>query len=240
MRSASSDPSGRPPKLYAVAILGWLTMGASALAGSYTPTSSYTVQRIEGWKVLISPELDDEARDGLVALVGKQLADAGAALPATALAKIKQTEIWLEPESEQNESGAVYNGDMGWLEEKGQNPDKAFGIEITATVLDDTAQQPSFVMHELAHAYHQQALSLDSGQITLAFETAKLSGKYDSVDHVSGDLIRAYALVNELEFFAELTEAYYGTNDFFPFNRQELEAFDPASAEVIREAWMRE
>jgi hypothetical protein len=30
-----------------------------------------------------------------------------------------------------------------------------------------------------------------------------------------------------MEFFAEMTEAYFGVNDFFPFNRAELKEAEP-------------
>jgi hypothetical protein len=42
-----------------------------------------------------------------------------------------------------------------------------------------------------------------------------------------------------MEFFASLSEAYFGTNDYFPFTRDDLKAFDPDSYRVISEAWMR-
>ena len=44
---------------------------------------------------------------------------------------------------------------------------------------------------------------------------------------------------NPREFFAELSEAYFGQNDFFPFTREQLRAFDPESFKVIEEAWNR-
>ena len=48
---------------------------------------------------------------------------------------------------------------------------------------------------------------------------------------------RAYALTNAKEYFAELTEAYYGFNDFYPFNREQLQAFDPAGYALVEQAW---
>ena len=58
-----------------------------------------------------------------------------------------------------------------------------------------------------------------------------------SVDHANGTMQRAYALTNEKEYFAELTEAYYGFNDFYPFNREQLQAFDPAGYLLVEQAW---
>jgi hypothetical protein len=49
--------------------------------------------------------------------------------------------------------------------------------------------------------------------------------------------VRAYALTNDREYFAETTEAFFGRNDFFPFDRAELERADPAACEMLRQAW---
>jgi hypothetical protein len=40
-----------------------------------------------------------------------------------------------------------------------------------------------------------------------------------------------------MEFFAEMTEAYFGTNDFFPFNRAELKESEPQIYEVLKNTW---
>jgi hypothetical protein len=60
---------------------------------------------------------------------------------------------------------------------------------------------------------------------------------YGAVLRNDGTTGRSYALTNHHEYFAELTEAYFGTNDFFPFRRSELQAHDPVGFEVLRAAW---
>ncbi len=40
-----------------------------------------------------------------------------------------------------------------------------------------------------------------------------------------------------MEFFAEMTETYFGQNDFFPFNRAELQREEPAISELMRAIW---
>ena len=42
---------------------------------------------------------------------------------------------------------------------------------------------------------------------------------------------------NHIEYFAELSEAYFWTNDFYPFNKAELEAFDPQGYAAVEGAW---
>ena len=57
------------------------------------------------------------------------------------------------------------------------------------------------------------------------------------MDYVRGGKLKAYALTNSAEYFAELSEAYFGRNDYAPFDRAELEAFDPAGYAVVEGAW---
>ncbi|MEE8389889.1 MAG: hypothetical protein V3S14_03710, partial [Anaerolineae bacterium] len=43
-----------------------------------------------------------------------------------------------------------------------------------------------------------------------------------------------YALKNDKEYFAESSEAYFGTNDFFPFVRAELRRHDPEMCALLK------
>ena len=40
-----------------------------------------------------------------------------------------------------------------------------------------------------------------------------------------------------MEYFAEASEAYFGTNDFYPFVRQELEQHDPEMFLLLKKLW---
>jgi hypothetical protein len=44
-------------------------------------------------------------------------------------------------------------------------------------------------------------------------------------------------LTNHKEFFAEMTEAYFGTNDFFPFVNGELKQAEPEVFALLRDIW---
>ena len=81
-------------------------------------------------------------------------------------------------------------------------------------------EQPWCVLHELAHAYHDQVLGFDDPRILQAYDRYKKSGHGDSVLLITGQHVRHYALTNHKEFFAEMSEAYFGFNDSFPFNRE--------------------
>jgi dipeptidyl-peptidase-4 len=40
-----------------------------------------------------------------------------------------------------------------------------------------------------------------------------------------------------MEFFAELSEAFFSRNDFFPFDRAELSQADPESERLLARLW---
>jgi len=56
------------------------------------------------------------------------------------------------------------------------------------------------------------------------------SGKPETVEP-------AYAVTNHKEYFAELTEALFSTNDVFPYTREELAGHDPKGMAVLRRVW---
>ena len=115
----------------------------------------------------------------------------------------------------------------------------ARGVQIGNAVnyLEWIQTQPAIILHELSHAWHHQVLGYENPAIINAYETAMNSGIYDSVSYVSGGLRQAYATSNVQEYFAELTEAYFWVNDSYPFNRTELEQFDPLGAVTIESGW---
>ena len=63
------------------------------------------------------------------------------------------------------------------------------------------------------------------------------SGLYDEVAYAGGGTAEAYATTDHIEYFAELTEAYFWENDFYPFTKAELETFDPQGYQVVQDAW---
>jgi len=98
-------------------------------------------------------------------------------------------------------------------------------------------RQPSAVLHELAHAYHDQVLGFDEPRIKAAWRKFRDSGKYKSVLTSPGGEREHYALTDHKEFFAEMTESYLGVNDFFPFVAGELKREEPEVFQLLTEIW---
>lgn len=207
----------------------------------YESTSNYTIKAIEGWNAYVNNRLLDEKKeigDKIWALMQVKLFDINRTVPEPALEKLREVPIWLEAESKKVIC-ACYHPSKKWLSENGFNTEKARSVEIgnPDNFLSWTLDQPSMVLHELAHAYHHRVLGYDNPDIKSAYDRAVESKSYESVLRNNGQNARAYALNNDQEYFAELTEAYFGTNDFYPFVRAEIMPHDPQMYETLKKLW---
>ena len=119
------------------------------------------------------------------------------------------------------------------------SPSKARGVELSncRNFLAWTHAQPWMVLHELAHAYHDQVLGFDHAGVKACYDEAMRDKRYESVLHINGRKQRHYACNNPQEYFAEMSEAYFGTNDFYPFTQAELKEAEPETFALLREIW---
>jgi hypothetical protein len=180
------------------------------------------------------PNLASDVKD----LLRVRLFEMKFALPAKGMAKLMRVPIWIELH-DRGFPGMCYHPSRQWLTENGYNPDKAKAVEIgdARHFLAWSHEQPMMVLHEFCHAYHDQVLGYDYPPIRQAYQHAIDTKIYDDVLRANGHHERHYAMNNDQEYFAESCEAYFGTNDFYPFVRAELEEYDPQMAEVLRKAW---
>lgn len=191
---------------------------------------------IEGWTVQINNNLIEADKPGTekaIALLKDQFIKIKQLVPKEAVKKLQKVTLWFSPEYPGVRPTAEYHPGASWLKENGRDPVMVKGVEFTG-VSDFEAElkrMPVLVLHELAHAYHDQVLGFNNPQIATAFRHAKSSGKYDSVQRWLGTKFaakpeKAYAMTSPQEYFAEGTEAYFDRNDFFPFDRAELKQTD--------------
>ncbi len=208
----------------------------------YDTTDRYAEQRIEGWKVLVNKRLlakeHQELRERTLRVLGEHLFQITRVIPAEALTKLRAIPIWVELEHPRHPC-MCYHPSPEWLRAHDMNPQKAGGVEIAnaRNFITWTLQQPSMVLHEMAHGYHHQVLGFDNPEVRACYDRAVESKSYLSVLHINGRKQRHYALTNDKEYFAEATEAYFGTNDFYPFVRAELKQHDPGAHELMEKLW---
>jgi hypothetical protein len=206
--------------------------------------TAHTLQDIEGWKVRIDERLlqppDKDLGSRAIKALAAKLADINLVVDLEKLEKLHDVTIQLDL-SHGGLKAMQYHPDVGWLEENGYDRKlvRCVHIPVAAKLLEpDTVNvQPWCVLHELAHAYHHQVLSFDEPRIREAYEKYKRSGHGDSVLFVAGGKVRHYALTDHKEFFAEMSESYFGSNDFFPFNRAELMTDEPDIYHLLRDIW---
>ncbi len=220
-----------------------LARGVEQTSQGFEPTTAYRVHHLEGWEVLVNGrflESNPPRAEKTLELLRFQLYQIVRRLRPEAVANLRKVRIWVELD-EPHHPCMAYHPDAGWLRAHGMNPDKARCVEIAnaENFLAWTLDQPWMVLHELAHAYHHQWLPDGFGNPAIkgAFERAKGAGLYDAVLRVGGVKAKAYALTNPQEFFAEASEAYFGTNDFYPFVRPELRILDPATHDLLERIW---
>ncbi len=222
----------------------WVTpLFLTGQVNAFDPTDAYESREVEGWNVLINksflvdhPELSAQTLHWL----GSQLEIVAHNVPKDALKKLKTVRIWVE-ERETHHPCMAYHPDAGWLREHDMNPEKARCVEIAGArnFLTWTREQPWMVLHELAHAYHHQFLDggFENDALKATYQRAMAEKRYASVLHYDGKDVRAYAATNPMEYFAESTEAFFGSNDFYPFVRAELRRHDPEMESLVKTLW---
>ena len=52
-----------------------------------------------------------------------------------------------------------------------------------------------------------------------------------------GKHVRHPSLLNAKEYFAQMSESYYGFNDHYPFLQFELSQLDPEARELLARLW---
>jgi len=212
-------------------------------AKHFVSTSEYDTRSIEGWTVHVNHHLLSDRKalgDPALQLLKVKLYDVLRVVPPRAAVKLQSVPIWLGI-NDGHAPCSEYHPSRDWLSANGYNPDKAKCVEIgnAANFLDWSKDQPFMVLHELAHAYQDQVLGFDNPDVRAAYQHALHSGLYQSVLRSNGRLEKAYALTDEHEYFAEGSEAYFGTNDFYPFVRAELVRYDPMLAALLKTVWNR-
>jgi hypothetical protein len=205
------------------------------------PASAYQTQTLHGFTILVHPELQkhpQEAKDALDELAS-QLQKVIQVMPEDKLQKLRLVTIWLEWEKKPR-GAAEYHVSAGWLKQNGYIPEKLDSVEINNArnfVKWSRTTQPWMVLHELAHAYHHRVLGVNDRGVEAAFQQAVERKLYESVAFVTGGKRKAYAITNSREYFAEISEAYFGKNDFFPFDRKDLETHDPVGFQLMQRVW---
>ena len=230
------------PVVMMVAVSGSAPLGHAAV--EVAPTRE--MRDVVGWRVLIHAALwpsQTVEKERVLGLLATQLGEIVRVVPAAAVAEMRKVPLYFSPEYEGIRPAAEYHPGAEWLRANGRDPAMARGVEFTNTRVFEAEcrRMPAFALHELVHAYHDQVLGFDHVGVEAAYQKAKAAGIYEKVDQKDAEgrkhQTRAYALTNAKEYFAEGSEAYFSTNDFFPHTRAELERHDPVLYALLTQIW---
>jgi dipeptidyl-peptidase-4 len=200
----------------------------------------YKKYDVEGWTVFVQKELDkkDDLREPVLDLLRVNLRQIANRLPVPVVKRLREVEVRMHLNRD-GCPGGVYHPSSVWLKEHDLPENWGRGIEFgnARNFLSWARQQPAMVLHELSHAWHHQVLGNNRSDIIQALDDLKKAGSLDEVLYVTGGTQRAYALNNQMEFFAEMSEAWWATNDMYPFVRGEIMDAFPGVAAMMEACW---
>lgn len=212
------------------------------------PARAYVVTNAQGWTVHLERELADAqpalAREALARLDAK-LADMLRRLPAGSHARLRRLPIFLLF-GEEAKAGGRDNGAEYFQREAPEFfplTDPHWGSSLVIYSARNYVQLSDqwavrVLLHEFAHAWQLEQWPEKQVDILAAYDHAMNQGLYRGVKDVNGDPIaKAYATENQLEYFAELSGAYFLRGEYEPFDRAALRAYDPEGYAMIEKMW---
>jgi len=217
-------------------LLAYLLVLSSLSAGEV-----YQSRDIAGWQVLLDAgcrQGGDDERRAFDAVLTEQVARLGR-LPESAREHLRRSVKIYVSSSTYRAFGAQHHLSAAWLAQNGYPAEFAGHVEICnwREFTGLVRSQPFCLLHEVAHAFHHLTPTIDP-LIRAGYEQAKAAGLYRQVTRSHGTaLVEAYALKNHHEYFAELSEAYFGENDFSPYNRTEVRDYDANGFAMVEAVW---
>lgn len=204
------------------------------------------VKKLEGWTIKVDPKLlkneNNELKSQVFTALANHLQRIKYILPEAKVKALQKLPIWLDYHYERLGSMQYHPG-VTWLRANKHDPRLVKHVHIprAKALLNrgQWAKHPYVILHELAHAYHDQVLEngFQNKAVRDAYKKAKAKGAYEKVLLYSGRTVKHYGLTNQMEYFAECTEAYLGVNDFYPFVRAELNEHDPGMFQLLKKIW---
>jgi hypothetical protein len=227
-----------------VALILFSSSAAIALAEVPALPTKHEERKIEGWTVRVDSRLlageNQKIGARAVNLLDAKLTDIVAIVPQAALEKLQKVVIQLDLDHGKLQS-MQYHPSRAWLVENGYSAqlEKCVHIPQASDLLDpkENVRMPLVILHELAHAYHDQVLGFEEKRVLDAWKKFCDSGNYEAVLNNSGQKHRHYGLTDQKEFFSEMTEAYFGANDFYPFSPGELKQAEPEVHKLMQAIW---
>jgi outer membrane protein assembly factor BamB len=200
------------------------------------------------WQISVEKQLLDEAPDlakKALSRLERKLDEALSLLPETSHERIRSLALFLMygPKAD---GGGRDNG-LEYFQKSAADHDATLDPAWKSAVVIYSAENYAALselwalkalVHEFGHAQQLEQFPEDQPHIVAAWQNAVAKGLYQNVEDESGNRIeKAYALTNQLEYFAELSCMYFARCNYRPFHRAELKEYDPAGYDMIERIW---
>ena len=229
----------------------WMLLAGTAVPAAEQPPKAdspppiaHAERCLEGWAVRIDKRLLAGTNAALgeraLNLLAARLVAIAIVVPEPALSRLREVPIVLDL-THGSLRKMQYHPSAAWLKNHGYSETLAKCVHIPdlGRFLSpfENHRQPWAVLHELAHAYHDRVLGFDEPRVKAAWMKFREGNRYQSVVTSPGGEREHYALTDQKEFFAEMTECYFGANDFYPFVAGELKQAEPEIFNLMRDIW---
>jgi hypothetical protein len=192
----------------------------------------YTIQNIQGFNVIINNNVLSQDTSKFqrkpLEVLDLELGTIVNLMPADATATLRRLLIWVEwneqTEMSNGRNGTAeavyYGGHQLQLLKDGKHPLKAKSVTVLSMLALTREHQPDresgrcVLLHEMAHAVHNELMGRNSEPVKAAYYQAMQRNLYEK---------HLYAATNEQEFFAETTCAYFDQLHYYPKTRADLE-----------------
>jgi len=206
---------------------------------AYQPVKGYQLEIIAETRLVDEhPQLLSQAATRLA-----QIMEAAIALfPAQVRLEFKGIRYFLFL-GEESRTGGRKGGQ--WYFRRGNNTSARFNDSIVIRSAADYLRYThewalQTAVHELSHAYfyyHRQQLIQP---LQKAFSHARKNNLHLNVLRQNGTtVLRAYAMTNRSEYFAEMAKTVFTGNWHYPFNKVQLEHYDPMGYQLVKDAFAK-
>ena len=225
-------------KIYS-GLLSFLFLFVFNLAAADGATDYHKI-KLEGWDIYIEKTLvikNDRRVFLALRIMREKLHEISETLPGQHVSELKTVPLWI---SKNNGTNVEYYFYEKRIYRNGIDPRKLGGIEFKniSIFLVMVKKMPGLIIHELAHAYHKMNYKKVDPLVMRAYKHAQQKNLYRTISVERNHHGKSvYASKNPYEYFADLSAMYFGTNDYFPYNRDDLEKHDPKGYQMIEQVW---
>lgn len=212
------------------------------------PAREYVERSVDGWKLQLERDLVERYPDDATRVVDRLQGKLGQTLELLP-EHTRPTLRWLtlfvmagpDAPGGGRDNGAEYcrSIDPDYHPQLDPRWRSAMVVYSAANYLQQSEQWAvQMLLHEFAHAWQLERWPEKQPEIWAAWQHANDQGLYRNVKDVNGNpLAAAYALQNQLEYFAELSCAYFWRGEYEPFDREALRQYDPVGFAMIETMW---